>query len=144
MWRNTLFASLFVLAACASSQQSSGPPVTVGLEQLNASSDIFYFPGPVNLQYQISVSNPTDQPITFRRLDLRTDGPGPYFLRTTGSTMNIKVAPKSTANFTVSAWGTARGGYIASSEPVTLNGTAYFDSASGPFVKLIHQNAWPR
>jgi hypothetical protein len=59
----------FLFAACASSQQSSGPPVTVQLTQLGGSSNIFYFPGPVNVQYEVAVNNPTDQAITMRRLD---------------------------------------------------------------------------
>ena len=131
-----------LLAACASSQHDSGSPVTIQLAQLNGTSNVFYFPGPVNVQYQVAVNNPTDQEITLRRLDLRTEGSGAYALRTTGSPMNVKIAPKSSATFTVSAWGQARGGYIASTEPVTLFATAYFDSPSGQFVKLVHENAW--
>src|SRR5205823_4822058 len=89
--RVALFALL--LAACASSQQdSSGPPVTVQLAQLNGTSNIFYYPGPVNVQYQVAVNNPTDQQITLRRLDLRTEGFGAYALRTTGTPMNVKIA----------------------------------------------------
>ena len=112
------------------------------LTQLGGTSNVFYFPGPVNVQYEVTVNNPTDQAITMRRLDLRTEGPGAYALRTSGSPMNVKIAPKSSATFTVSAWGQARGGYIASTEPVSLFATAYFDGPSGTFVKLIHENAW--
>lgn len=132
-----------LLAACASTpQESGGPPVTVQLTQLNGSSNIFYFPGPVNIQYQVTVSNPTDQVVTMRRLDLRTEGFGAYALRTSGAPMNVKIAPKSTATFTVSAWGRAAGGYIASTEPVSLFATAYFDGPGGTFVKLVHGNVW--
>lgn len=138
--RIALFA--FLSVACASSQQSSGPPVTVQLTQVGGSSNIFYFPGPVNVQYQVTVNNPTDQEVTLRRLDLRTEGSGAYVLRTGGTPMNVKIAPKSSATFTVSAWGQARGGYIASTEPVSLFATAYLDGPSGAFVKLVHENAW--
>jgi hypothetical protein len=138
--RIAFFAFLFV--ACASSQQSSGPPVTVQLTQLGGSSNIFYFPGPVNVQFQVAVNNPTNQEVTLRRLDLRTEGSGAYALRTSGTPMNVKIAPKSSATFTVSAWGQARGGYIASTEPVSLFATAYLDGPGGAFVKLVHENAW--
>jgi non-ribosomal peptide synthetase component F len=138
--RIALFAVL--LAACASTPQDSGPPVTVQLAQTSGSPNVFYFAGPVNIQYQVTVNNPTDQAVTLRRLDLRTEGAGAYVLRTSGSPMNVKVAPKSNAQFTVSAWGRALGGYIASTEPVTLFATAYFDAPAGPFVKLIHGNVW--
>jgi hypothetical protein len=137
--RIAFFALLF--AACAS-QQSSGPPVTVQLAQASGASNLFYYPGPVNVQYQVTANNPTDQTVTLQRLDLRTEGSGAYALRAAGTPMNVKIAPKSTATFTVSAWGRARGGYIASTEPVTIFATAYFDSPSGPFVKLVHENAW--
>jgi hypothetical protein len=136
-----LFSLLF--AACASTPKDGGPPVTVQLQQLNGSSNIFYFPGPVNVQYQVAVNNPTDQTVTLRRLDLRTEGEiGAYGIQTSGSPMNVKIAPKSNATFTISAWGRSRGGYIASTEPVSLYATAYFDSPGGNFVKLVHENAW--
>src|SRR5438034_470535 len=97
--RFVIFALL--AAACASSQQESGPPVAVQLTQLNGGSNIFYFPGPVNIQYEVAVNNPTEQPVTLRRLDLRTEGFGAYALRTSGAPMNVKIAPKSTATFTI-------------------------------------------
>ena len=131
-----------LLAACASRPREGGPPVTVRLAQLGGTSNVFYYPGPVNVQYQVTVDNPTDQAITLRRLDLRTESFGAYALRTTGTPMNVKIAPKSSATFTVSAWGQARGGYIASTEPVSLFATAYFEGPSGSFVKLVHENAW--
>jgi hypothetical protein len=131
-----------LLAAACASQQDSGSPVTVQLTQVGGPANVFYYPGPVNVQYEVAVTNPTNQQIALRRLDLRTEGPGAYALRTSGSPMNVKIAPKSSATFTVSAWGQARGGYIASTEPVSLYATAYFDGPSGTFVKLIHENAW--
>jgi hypothetical protein len=142
MQHRILPLALLLAAACASTPQESGPPVTVQISQLGGSSNIFYFRGPVNVQYQVTVNNPTDQTVTLRRLDLRTEGFGAYALRTSGSPMNVKVAPKSSATFTVSAWGQARGGYIASTEPVTLFANAYFDSPTGTFVKLVHGNVW--
>jgi hypothetical protein len=143
MQHRLAFLAVLLLAACASTNtQESGPPVTVQLAQMNGTSNIFYYPGPVNVQYQVTVNNPTDQAITLRRLDLRTEGFGAYSLRTTGTPMNVKIAPKSTATFTVSAWGRAAGGYIASTEPVSLLANAYFDSPSGTFMKFIHGNVW--
>jgi hypothetical protein len=141
--RITFFALLLLAAGCASTPtESSGPPVTVQIAQMNSASNVFYFPGPVNIQYQVTVTNPTDQAVTMRRLDLRTEGTGAYVLRTSGSPMNVKIAPKSTATFMISAWGRALGGYIASTEPVTLFATAYFDAPGGGFVKIVHGNVW--
>jgi len=130
-----------LLAACASSNSSSsGPNVTVQLEQLNSTSDIFYFRGPVNIQYRVAITNPTNQPLTLTRLDLQTLGPGAYSLRTNSTPMNLKVAPNATTAYQISVWGYARGGYLAQGEPVTIRGTAYFKGQSGSFVRLFTQN----
>ena len=140
MKRAVILALFF--AACASQKQSSGPQVAVKLSQINAGSNTFYIGGPVNVQYQVAVSNPTNQEVTLRRLELRTEGLGAYELPNQGYPMKVKVAPKSTATFTINAWGQARGGYMAAGEPVSLFANAYFDSPSGTFTKLVHENAW--
>ena len=132
--------ALCLLAACASSTQSSGPNVSIQLQQLNSATDVFYFRGPVNIQYRVVITNPTNQPLTLTRLDLQTLGPGAYSLRTDSTPMNLKVAPNATTSYTISVWGYARGGYLASSEPVTIRGTAYFKGPSGSFIRLFNQN----
>ena len=140
-----LFLALLVIG-CGSSKLSSnsGPNVTVHLEQLNAAPDIFYFAGPVNIQYQLSITNPTSEPLTLTRLDLQTIGPGAYSLRTEATPMNLKVPPNGTATYTVSVWGRARGGYLTADEQVTLRGTAYFKGSSGSFVRILTENISPR
>jgi hypothetical protein len=136
----SLFAVL-VLVGCASSPSSSNAPnVTLHLAQVNTPSDVFYFAGPVNIQYRLTISNPTSQPLTLTRLDLRTFGPGAYSLRTAATPMNLKIAPNGTSTYLISVWGRARGGYLASSEPVSIQGTAYFKGPSGSFVKIFNEN----
>lgn len=137
-------ATAFLLAACSSNMSSSGPPVAIRLGQVNASSNVFYFAGPVNLQYQVAVSNPTNEPLTLTRLDLQTIGPGAYVLRTSGTPMNLTIPANSTSTYTISVWGRATGGYIAATEPVTLRGVAYFKGAkSGAFVRMFTENVVP-
>jgi hypothetical protein len=114
----------------------------VKVSQINAGSNTLYIGGPVNVQYQVAVTNPTNEEVTLKRLELRTEGPGAYELRNTGFPMNVKVAAKSAATFTIAAWAQARGGTMAAGEPVSLFANAYFDSPSGAFVKLVHENAW--
>ncbi len=143
MKRAVFFALLFV--ACASSTQTSGPNVSIQLTPLDTAPDIFYFRGPINLQYQLTITNPTSEPLTLSRLDLRTIGPGAYSLRTDASPMNLKVPPNATATYRISVWGYARGGYLASQEPVTIQGTAYFrGTSSGSFVRILNQTILPR
>jgi hypothetical protein len=142
---SVLFAAV-LLAACASSDQtSSGPNVSVQLRQVNTPTDVFYFSGPVALQYEVDVTNPTPDPLTLERLDLSSVGPGAYSVRTSGTPMNLKVPPNSTARFMISVWGRARGGYLAASEPVTIRGTAYFrdEATRKPFVRIFTENVIP-
>src|ERR1700730_3969665 len=113
-------AVVVLLAGCASSTQSSGPDVQVHLEQVSGPPDVYYFAGPVNIQYRLSITNPTNEPLTVTRLDLSTFGPGAYSLRTAATPMNLKVSPNSTASYVISVWGRARGGFLSSGEPVTV------------------------
>jgi hypothetical protein len=139
----SVIALLFVLGCSSSATDSNGPNVVIHATPLDTSSNLFYFPGPVGLRYQITVENPLDQPVTLRRLDLRTIGSGAYFLRTGETSMNVTIPPKSAKQFSVSTWGRSRGGFLGSTEPVTLRGTAYFDSPGGAFVRLFNENIAP-
>ena len=135
---------IVALAACSSSTPSdNGPAVTIHLTPLDLSSNQFYFPGPIALRYEVTISNPLAQPITLRGLDLRTFGSGAYSLRTGSTPMNISVPANSTKSFTISTWGRSQGGYLGSTEPVTLRVTAYFDGPSGSFMKLVNENISP-
>jgi hypothetical protein len=137
-----LFAilSLTTFGACASSQQGSGPPVSVRIAPLDTASDLFYFRGPIGLRYGVEVSNPSNEPVTLRRLDLHSAGGGAYALRANSTPLKVQVPPGAAKTFSISTWGRARGGYLNAGEPVILQGTAYFDSPKGPFVKLFQEN----
>jgi hypothetical protein len=140
-----VFSVGLLLIGCASSTQSSGPDVRLHLEQVGGPADVFYYAGPINIQYRLSITNPANEPLTLTRLDLQTFGPGAYSLRTEATPMNLKVPPNSTASYLVSVWGRARGGYLASTEPVTLRGTAFFQSdvTKKSFVRLFTENISP-
>jgi len=98
----------------------------------------------VNLRFQLTLTNPTDQPVTLRRLDLRTVGSASIVLRATGTPFNVEVKPHGTTSVTTSVWANSRGGMLAQDEPISLQATAYFDSPKGPFVRLIAANLSPR
>jgi hypothetical protein len=137
--------TVLLSAACASSgNRADAPAVTVQLTPVNQSSDIFYFPGPIALQYEVSITNPTDEPLTLRRMDLHTEGGGAYFLRTSSTPMNVTVKPRGTTTFGISAWGRSPGGYLRSTEPVTLRTTSYFGSPKGDFVRINTQMIQPQ
>ncbi len=136
-----LIAMTAFFMACASSNgpmaSSSGPSVDVQLDQLGSNGNVFYFRGPINVQYELAINNPTNEPVTLRRLDLRSEGPGAYSIRTGAQPITVKVPPSGSTRVTLSAWASSRGGYLTADEPVTIRGIAYFDSPKGPFTRLF-------
>jgi hypothetical protein len=140
MKRAFVVLTFLALVSCASTPADEGPAVEVRLAPLGGGSDMFYFPGPVALQYQVAVSNPLPEPIVLKRLDLDTMGTGAYVLHTRGTPMNVKIPPSSNGSFAINVWGRALGGHLNAGEPVTLRGVAYFDGPKGAFVKLLHEN----
>jgi len=134
--------ALLLVCGCASSsnrQQSAlANSVDVEIGQLDTMNNMDYIAGPVNIQYQFGITNHTGVPITLRRLQLRTVSPGAYSLRTPTSTITANVPPGQTKVVNLSAWGRSSGNELHAQEPVSLQGTAYFDSPHGSFVKVFN------
>jgi hypothetical protein len=135
-----LAVALVLFASTAIGYAKSSPNVAVNLQQLTSTNDTFYFRGPVNIQYRLEVSNPTSQPVTLRSLRLESIGPGAYTIHSGNTPLKLQLGPNQTRAITISAWGRARGGFLTTDEPVTIQGTAYFNSPSGSFVKLFNEN----
>jgi hypothetical protein len=124
-------AVLLIALSGFASSSSNSPKVDVHLMQTSMPADTFFFRGPINLQYQLTIDNPTGEPVTLRRLDLSTIGPGAYSLRTGATPITRTIRPNGTTTITLSAWGRASGGDLRSEEPVTVRGIAYFDTPHG-------------
>jgi hypothetical protein len=137
-----LFA-IIVFTTVGAFAKSSTPAVSVRIAPLDTTSDLFYFRGPIGLRYGVEVSNPSNETVTLRRLDLHSFGGGAYSLRANSTPMKVQIPPGGAKTFSISTWGRARGGFINSGEPVILQGTAYFDGPKGSFVKLFQENVVP-
>src|ERR1043165_10223526 len=111
-----LIVAFLVLAACASTPKDEGPPIGIHRALANGATNILYFAGPVNLQFEATLTNPTDMPVTLRRLDLRTVGGGSFFMRAVGTPFHVEVPPHGSKTVMVSAWGNSRGGLVAEDE----------------------------
>ena len=139
----SIFVALLLVAGCASSssdaQNALADKVQVQLGQYATNNNLYYFAGPINIQYQLAITNNTAETITLRRLQLRTVSPGAYALSTPTSMITATVAPGKTTTVNLSAWGRSSGSYLRAEEPVTIQGTAYFDSPRGGFVKIFNQ-----
>lgn len=134
------FAAILLLASCASSSpspmtSSTADAVQVHLAQTSASADTYYFRGPIPVSFQLTVTNTTNQPLTLKRLNLSTTGPGAYSLRTGDSTLNYSIPANGTTTISLSAWGRSAGGFLRGGEPVNIRGIAYFDGPNGGFAR---------
>jgi hypothetical protein len=139
-------AVLFVglLGFASSSRGAEAPKLDIQLRQASMPGDVFYFRGPVNLQYQLAITNPSNEPVTLRRIDLSTLGPGAYSLRTGATPITRTIPPNGTVAINLSAWGRSSGGFLRSEEPVTIHGIAYFDSPGHKsFIKQFTGNFMP-
>ncbi|MGA8808299.1 MAG: hypothetical protein WB973_10515 [Thermoanaerobaculia bacterium] len=133
-----------LLGFASSSRGAEAPKLDIQLRQASTPGDVFYFRGPVNLQYQLAIKNPSNEPLTLRRIDLSTMGPGAYSLRTGATPISRTIPPNSAVAINLSAWGQSAGGFLRSEEPVTIRGVAYFDSPGHKsFVKQFTASFMP-
>src|SRR5215212_6766168 len=100
--RRLALASVLLLAACSSNPSKDAPPIGVDLALVNTPANILYFAGPVNLQFEVTLTNPTDQTVTLRRLDLRTFGGGSFVMRATGTPFHVEVKPHASTSVMMS------------------------------------------
>ena len=134
---------LLLLAACASSKAQDGKParpdVAIGVEQVVGPAQLNYPYGPMEVQYEFLIQNPSSQPITLMRIEVATTNMagGPYTLRRDFYNVN-KTIPGNGAD-TVKLWAKAfgYGRGLRQNEPITLRAVVSFQSPSGNFQKIF-------
>jgi hypothetical protein len=139
MKRIASVVALVALIGCASSH---GPDTRIKpeirIEQVVGPADLGYPGGSIDVQYEIQITNHSQEPMTLRRVDVRSVGGGAYLLRPYTYHFNEKVTP---GNFVaVRFWAHAyQAGAFGrgSTEPVTLRAILHFDSDSGPFQQIL-------
>jgi hypothetical protein len=128
-----------LLAGCASSHvaQSNGPTPEIQIAQAFTGVERLHFSGPVPLSYVLRVKNPLSVPVTLKRVELRTSGSGAYHLNAEALGLHRTIAPGGEETFELSTWGLTRGGFLRRGEPVTVIGTAFFDTPQGQVAKIF-------
>lgn len=138
-------AAVVLLAACSSTPQgpkANIPEPGLEIEQTFGPGDLGYPDGPLDVKYELRITNPSTVPITFKRLNLHTVNPpgGAYTLTPPlEHVFNVTVPPSGEK--TVEMWAHARGYGVSmrDREPVTVKGIAYFDTAQGYINKAVNE-----
>jgi hypothetical protein len=132
-----LFA--FLLAGCATDVDNdpNAPNVTLHLAPLESAPNAYIYGGAVNIPFELSIVNSTNQAVKLERIEIRTIGSGAYTIRSTSTRLNLALGAGETKAVQLSVWGVSRGGQMTGDEPVTLRAAAYLSGPSGPFVRLF-------
>jgi hypothetical protein len=134
-------ALLLVLAAgCATGSKSGAaqPRPEIEFVQLVGTNEV-QSTGPFDVKYGVRVKNPSAQPITLRRIELRQIGTGTYQLvRNTPVMLKETVGPGDSVevSFWQHAYARVLPGNLGSSEPVTMRVLAFFESPHGSFQEI--------
>jgi hypothetical protein len=130
-------------AACASSRQQTKKEdrvlPDVELVQLVGAQPV-QMTGPFDVRYAVDVTNPSSQPITLRRIEVRQIGSGAYQLvRNMPVLVNETIEPGGNAQvaFWLHAYVYVLPGSVGSNEPVNIRVITYFESPTGPFQKIM-------
>ncbi len=127
-----------VLAGCVAAVVPPFPAPDIHLIQVGPRlTDAIYFPGPIQLRYQLIIHNRSQVPFVLRSVGLRTPGPGAYRLRTETRSMRTVIPPGETVTLNLAVWGRWRGDLLP--EPVTIRGIADFDTPSGPMRHVFFE-----
>jgi hypothetical protein len=122
-----------VAVACAScvavvDRSAIEPQPIVNLVQVRPDSEAPVLYGPLTVEYELTVFNPSERPIVLRGIDLRSAGTGHYTVASQWRRMYMAISPHETLStrIYVSAWGS--GGQASAYEPVTIHGIAWYDT----------------
>lgn len=137
-WAALVFVAC-VASACASSATDRDSPEApeVVLGQQFTGAETLFLRGPVPLTFSLTIRNPLDVPVTLRRVELRTQGQGGYTLRAEAPHLDKTIPAGGEETIQLHTWGRSSGGIVSRSSPVSLLGTAVFDSPRGDLARVF-------
>ena len=136
------FLALLAAATSCSSSNANGPAnllkPEIAIEQLVGPATLGYPGGQVDVQYEVTVGNRSDEPITLRRIEVSSIGGGAYRLRRESFPFNAKLGAHQQGSIQFWAHSIQSGAiFRGSNEPVTLRAILHFDSPAGPFQQIV-------
>src|SRR5437588_11842028 len=124
--KHLAFAVILLLAvACSSANPQPGktakPDPPIEIEQIVGPAELNYPYGPIEVQYQVVVQNPTSQPITLTRVAVATlnSQGAAYTLRRDFYNVRKTIAPNATDAVTFWAKAFSYGRSMRDTEPIT-------------------------
>ena len=138
-----ILALASTLSGCATATPRR-PRVEVDITATNLSATRLEFVGTLSAQFELSIANPTTEPVTIRTLELRTMSEGMFSLNSGAVEVGRTIGPNSSDSVTFATWGRSQGGYLATREPITIRGVATFEARSGSFRRVFTQVVRPQ
>lgn len=134
-----LLTSLVLLSGCATSAPVGSTDPEIKVEQLPDSGFVVEEKGSVSIAYQMTVRNPSADPITLRQIEMQAIGRSPYLLRKDPVTVNETIEPGKEAVVPFSMWSYPRN-EGSKHDLVSVQGTAQFDTKAGTIRKSFTQS----
>jgi hypothetical protein len=149
MPKPALLLLLFTISlfAIACETNSATDPLRPKIDMNETQAPMLASTGPFDIQYQLDITNPSQEPITLKKLQLTTTGDGYYSLRRDPYFFTQTIPPGTTGSvvFYAHAYANYYPGTSQSTMPVSIRGVAIFDAPNGSFqqvfTKLIPQFA---
>ncbi len=115
------------------------PEPGIGIEQVVGPGDLGFPYGPIEVKYNFAVQNNAPISITLTRIDIQSDNPagGAYTLRRNFYNFHQEIPPNSVGVVTFWAKAMSWGRSMRDTEPVTVRGVAYFQTANGTTQKIF-------
>jgi len=137
------FLAIAALSGCSSIDNAKVNliPPEVGLRQMGgpglAGSQVT---GPLSVNLRLTVFNPSQEPITLKRVDFSTIGQGAYIVAGASRPFNALISPDKTIEVDTWVPAESEGSIIGNNGPVTMRVTAFFGSDVGQFRKVYTIN----
>jgi len=137
------FLAIAALAGCSSIDNAKVDliPPEIALRQLGgpglAGSQVT---GPLSVNLQLTVRNPSQETITLKRVDFSTIGQGAYIVPGASRPFNKEIPADQTIELQTWVPAESQGSIIGNNGPVTMRVTAFFGSDVGQFRKVYTIN----
>jgi len=127
----------FAPSRAEAASRSNRPQIE--FQQITRFPEDLAFRGLAPVDFLMTVRNPSETPITLRRIDLESVGAGAFRVDADASWLNRVIPAGSTVQLRIATWGRVPFFLVRRAEPVTLRGIAYFQTPNGGEMSVVTQ-----